>query len=182
MQTSTTALNTFTASASTRLTNLETKSASVDISLASINSYTSSLKTAIDVNGANLIVLGDLTVQGSTVTLNTTELVVEDKLIVLASGSTTTAAANGAGIFISGANASFTYANTANAWTANIPFSSSAFTGSFNLPTGGSSKRIAFRETNGNLDLVTAPTVDGDILQWNGTAFTMSNVIDGGSF
>ena len=182
LQTSTTALNTFTASASTRLTNLETKSASVDISLASINSYTSSLKTAIDVNGANLIVLGDLTVQGSTVTLNTTELVVEDKLIVLASGSTTTAAANGAGIFISGANASFTYANTANAWTANIPFSSSAFTGSFNLPTGGSSKRIAFRETNGNLDLVTAPTVDGDILQWNGTAFTMSNVIDGGSF
>jgi hypothetical protein len=101
---------------------------------------------------------------------------------VLASGSTNAAQADGSGILISGSGASFTYAATPDLWTANRPFSASAFTGSFNIPTGGSSKRLVFRETTGNLDLVTAPTTDGDLLQWNGTAFTMSNVIDGGSF
>jgi hypothetical protein len=130
----------------------------------------------------NVTIGGDLVVQGNTVTLNTATLVVEDKTIQLASGSTNAAQANGAGIEIMGASASFTYASTPNAWTANIPISASAFTGSFNLPTGGSSKRIAFRNTTGNLDVVTAPTTDGDVLQWNGTDFVMSNTIDGGSF
>jgi hypothetical protein len=125
---------------------------------------------------------GDLVVQGNTVTLNTATLVVEDKTIQLASGSTNAAAANGAGIEVMGASATFTYDSTPNAWTANIPISASAFTGSFNLPTGGSSKRIAFRTAAGNLDLVTAPTTSGDVLQWNGTDFVMSNTIDGGSF
>jgi hypothetical protein len=81
-----------------------------------------------------------------------------------------------------GASATFTYDSTPNAWTANIPISASAFTGSFNLPAGGSSKRIAFRTATGNLDVVTAPTTNGDVLQWNGTDFVMSNTIDGGSF
>jgi hypothetical protein len=130
----------------------------------------------------DVIVGGDLVVQGNTVTLNTATLVVEDKLISLASGSTNAATANGAGIEVLGANATFTYDSTPNAWTANIPISASAFTGSFNLPTGGSSKRIAFRNTVGNLDMVTAPTTSGDLLQWDGTDFVMSNVIDGGTY
>jgi hypothetical protein len=130
----------------------------------------------------DVIVGGDLVVQGNTVTLNTATLVVEDKLISLASGSTNAATANGAGIEVLGANATFTYDSTPNAWTANIPISASAFTGSFNLPTGGSSKRIAFRNTVGNLDMVTAPTTSGDLLQWDGTDFVMSNVIDGGPY
>ena len=130
----------------------------------------------------DVVVGGDLVVQGNTVTLNTATLVVEDKLISLASGSTNAATANGAGIEILGANATFTYDSTPNAWTANIPISASAFTGSFNLPTGGSSKRIAFRNTTGNLDVVTAPTTNGDLLQWNGSDFVMSNVIDGGTY
>jgi hypothetical protein len=130
----------------------------------------------------NVTIGGDLVVQGNTVTLNTATLVVEDKTIQLASGSTNAAQANGAGIEIMGANATFTYDSTPNAWTANIPISASAFTGSFNLPAGGSSKRIAFRTAVGNLDVVTAPTTAGDLLQWNGTDFVMSNTIDGGSF
>jgi hypothetical protein len=130
----------------------------------------------------NVTIGGDLVVQGNTVTLNTATLVVEDKLIQLASGSTNAAQANGAGIEVMGASATFTYDSTPNAWTANIPISASAFTGSFNLPAGGSSKRIAFRTATGNLDVVTAPTTNGDLLQWNGTDFVMSNTIDGGSF
>jgi hypothetical protein len=130
----------------------------------------------------DVVVGGDLVVQGNTVTLNTATLIVEDKLISLASGSTNAATANGAGIEVLGANATLTYDSTPNAWTANIPISASAFTGSFNLPTGGSSKRIAFRNTVGNLDMVTAPTTSGDLLQWDGTDFVMSNVIDGGTY
>ena len=130
----------------------------------------------------DVVVGGDLVVQGNTVTLNTSQLVVEDKLISLASGSTNAATANGAGIEILGANATFTYDSTPNAWTANIPISASAVTASVNVPGFGTSKRMAFRSTTGNLDFVAAPTITGDIPQWDGTNFVMSNVIDGGTY
>jgi hypothetical protein len=41
---------------------------------------------------------------------------------------------------------------------------------------------MAFRSTIGNLDFVDAPTTAGDIPQWDGTNFVMSNVIDGGTY
>ena len=131
----------------------------------------------------NAIISGDLTVNGSLTTINTNELVVKDKLITLASGSTSAAVANGAGIEIAGANASFTYNSTDNAWTSNVPYSGSAVTASINLgQAAGGSKRVAFRNTNGSLDLVPAASTVGDIVQWDGSDFVMSNVIDGGSF
>ena len=130
----------------------------------------------------DIVVGGDLVVQGNTVTLNTATLIVEDKLISLASGSTNAATANGAGIEILGANVTFTYDSTPNAWTANIPISASAVTASVNVPGFGGSKRMAFRSTIGNLDFVDAPTTAGDIAQWDGTNFVMSNVIDGGTY
>lgn len=130
----------------------------------------------------DIIVTGDLTVQGNTVTLNTANLVVEDKIIVLASGSTNASQADGSGILISGSGATFTYAATPDAWTANRPFSGSAFTGSLNVPGGASSKRIAFRGTTDTIEFVAAPTTAGDLVQWDGSGFVMSNVIDGGSF
>jgi hypothetical protein len=65
--------------------------------------------------------------------------------------------------------------------TNNVTFNS--VTASLNLgSTAGSTKRIAFRNTNGTLDLVPTASVDGDLLQWNGSDFVMSNTIDGGSF
>jgi len=99
-------LNTTTASLNTSVTNLNTTTASLNTSVTNLNTYTSSLKTALSLSGADLTVLGNLTVQGDTTTLNTANLLVEDKLIELAIGTTTSAGANGAGIYISGANAS----------------------------------------------------------------------------
>jgi len=96
------------------ITNLNTNSASVNTSVTNINSYTSSLKTALSLSGADLTVLGNFTVQGDTTTLNTANLLVEDKLIEIAVGSTTSAAANGAGIYISGANASILWDDAAS--------------------------------------------------------------------
>lgn len=57
---------------------------------------------------------GDLVVSGNTVTLNTTELTVEDKNVVIANGASDSASADGAGLTIDGADVSFVYqhANT----------------------------------------------------------------------
>ena len=89
-----------------------TYSSSVDNQLDSIHSYTSSLKTAISVTSDDVTILGNLTVQGTETTLNTNQLIVEDKLISVASGSTTSAQADGAGLHISGANKSITWDDT----------------------------------------------------------------------
>ncbi len=114
LNTSVTNLNTTTASLNTSVSNINTTTASLNTSVSNINSYTSSLKTALSLSGADLTVLGNLTVQGDTTTLNTANLLVEDKLIELAIGTTSSAAANGAGIYISGANASILWDDTAS--------------------------------------------------------------------
>jgi hypothetical protein len=63
------------------------------------NGYTDSVTNI----GGDLIVTGNLTVEGSTTTLNTTDLIVEDKNIVIASvDSPTNTTADGAGITIKG--------------------------------------------------------------------------------
>jgi hypothetical protein len=131
----------------------------------------------------DVVVGGDLVVQGNTVTLNTATLIVEDKLITLASGSTSSATADGAGIEIAGADVNFVYQHSTTAFTSSVALIAPAVTASINLgSTAGSSKRVAFRNTNGNLDLVPTASVAGDLLQWDGSDFVMSNVIDGGSF
>jgi len=45
--------------------------------------------TAITLNGANVTIAGDLTVNGTTTTIDTTNLIVEDKFALFASGSDT---------------------------------------------------------------------------------------------
>lgn len=131
----------------------------------------------------DVVVGGDLVVQGNTVTLNTAQLVVEDKLITLASGSTSSATADGAGIEIAGADANFVYQHSTTSFTSSVALIAPAVTASVNLgSSAGNSKRVAFRNTNGNLDLVPTASVAGDLLQWDGSDFVMSNVIDGGSF
>jgi spore maturation protein SpmB len=60
-------------------------------------------------------------------------------------------------------------------------------TSSFNIAAASVSgstttKRIAFRDTNGKLELVPSASVNGDFVQWDGGSFIMSNIIDGGSF
>jgi hypothetical protein len=64
---------------------------------------------------------GDLTVNGTTTTINSTTLTVDDINITLASGAADAAAANGAGITVDGASATFNYASTGDKWTMNKP-------------------------------------------------------------
>jgi hypothetical protein len=71
----------------------------------------------------DLTVGGNLTVNGTTTTINTANLDVADKVITIASGSATAAAANGAGIRVDGANATITYDHDTMSWVANLPLS-----------------------------------------------------------
>ena len=68
---------------------------------------------------ADLTVTGDLTVDGTTTTINSTTLNVDDINITVASGAANAAAANGAGLTVDGANATFNYASSGDKWTMN---------------------------------------------------------------
>ena len=207
-----TSLESFSGSQNSKNSTLATYTASIDVNIANIHSFTSSFGTTFSssvdsrldtlegtgtIQGVgtgnnvtfakvtttgDVVVGGDLVVQGNTVSLNTATLTIEDKLITLASGSTSNATADGAGFEIDGTSASFKYDGIANQFSSSVDIVANT-TGSVNLGSAaGNSKRIAFRNTNGNLDLVPTASVAGDLLQWDGTDFVMSNTIDGGSF
>jgi fibronectin-binding autotransporter adhesin len=78
-------------------------------------------------NTGTVIIAGNLQVDGTTTTINSTTLTIDDKNIVLASGAANAAAADGAGITIDGANATFTFEDDS------IGGSADAFTSSENL-------------------------------------------------
>ena len=65
-----------------------------------------------DIVTNNVIIRGDLTVEGNVVTLSTATLSVEDKNIVLANGAINSTAADGAGFNIDGAQANLIYRST----------------------------------------------------------------------
>jgi hypothetical protein len=78
--------------------------------------YTNIPSESLDVTG-NVIVRGDLTVEGTTTTINSTELTIDDLNITIANGAIDSAAADGAGITVAGADASFTYDDAYSAWS-----------------------------------------------------------------
>lgn len=69
----------------------------------------------------NLTVGGNLTVDGTTTTINSTTLNVDDINITVASGAADSAAANGAGLTVDGAGATFNYSHSGTKWTMNKP-------------------------------------------------------------
>jgi hypothetical protein len=102
-------IDTISGSVDARLDDLEWTGSNHEIRLDNIESYTSSLKTAIDVTGGDTRIKGNLIVDGTQTALNTTETFIEDKSITLASGSTTSGIADGAGLNIAGANVSMSW-------------------------------------------------------------------------
>lgn len=66
----------------------------------------------------SVVITGDLTVNGTTTTIDTQHLQVEDKNIVLAYGNSSDVGADGGGITLLGAtNKTFTWADSTDAWT-----------------------------------------------------------------
>ena len=77
------------------------------------NVKTNSNVTFASASLSNVVISGNLTVLGDAVELGVSELTIEDKTITVASGSSDSAAADGAGIIIAGAGESITW-NHAN--------------------------------------------------------------------
>ena len=66
-----------------------------------------------------LQIKGNLQVDGTTTTINSTTLDVDDLNITVAKGAANAAAADGAGLTVDGANATFTYDASNDRWTMN---------------------------------------------------------------
>ena len=88
--------------------------------------YANSLKLATTDSGVsvtgNTRISGNLTVDGTTTTISSSELVVGDKNIVLADSAPDGVAADGGGITLNGANATILYTNATGTWDFNKPF------------------------------------------------------------
>ena len=70
-------------------------------------------------NTGTVVIAGNLQVDGTTTTINSTTLTVDDLNITLADGAADAAAANGAGITVAGANATITYDASNDEWDFN---------------------------------------------------------------
>jgi hypothetical protein len=109
--------------------------------------------------GTNLIVTGNLTVNGDTTTLNTSTLNVEDLHITVANGAADSAAADGAGIIVDGASATLLYDHTGTQWEFNK-----------NVETAGSLLPEGAGKANFNLGAVAQP--------WNDLFLSSGGVIN----
>ena len=98
--------------------------------------------------GNKLIVTGDLQVDGTTTTLNTATLDVEDLNITIAKGAADAAAANGAGITVDGASATLLYRNTDDNFVFNKRLDASSFHGPLTGNVTGNADTVT---TNANL-------------------------------
>ena len=138
-----------------------TATSSVPVSIG----HTTSETTVND----NLTVTGDLTVNGTTTTINSTTLTVDDKVVVIASGAGDSAAADGAGISVDGASATFLYDHTGTQWEMNKPLE---VTGAI---TSSAAVVAASLDISGDCDI--DGTMEADAITVNGTA--LNTVIAG---
>ena len=90
---------------------------------------------AVGDNTGTVVIAGNLQVDGTTTTINSTTMTVDDLNITLASGAANAAAANGAGITVDGASATITYDGTNDEWDFNKDIN---VTGNATITTAGS--------------------------------------------
>ena len=74
---------------------------------------------AVGDNTGTVVIAGSLQVDGTTTTINSTTMTVDDLNLTLASGAANAAAANGAGITVDGASATITYDGISDEWDFN---------------------------------------------------------------
>lgn len=111
-------------------------------------------------NTGTVVIAGNLQVDGTTTTINSTTMTVDDLNITLASGAANAAAADGAGITIDGASATLTYNSTPDAWS---------FNKNVGIGTSSPSHRLEIRN-----DIAASTDLDP-------TAIKLYNNSDGGS-
>ena len=106
-----------------------------------------SLNLSGNIAAADLTLSGNLTVNGTTTTLNTATLNVEDLNITLANGAADSSAADGAGITIDGADATFNYSHSGTKWVANKSIEATSFIGNVTGDVTGNADSATALET-----------------------------------
>jgi hypothetical protein len=125
---------------------------------------------AVGNNTGTVVIAGNLQVDGTTTTINSTDLTVDDINITIASGAANAAAADGAGITIDGAGATLTYQASDDTWQFNkIP----EYNGSQLMAYGDSIDVLS------NVDITTTAPTNGQALIWDNAN---SKFIPGDSF
>ena len=103
----------------TGLSSIEIDNVKIDGNTISTTSGTLTLDpTPIGAPG-KVIIQGDLQVDGTTTTINSTELTINDKSIVLADNATTPEQADSSGIIIGGSGAQIVWKSSINSWVFN---------------------------------------------------------------
>ena len=143
--------------------------------------------TAITLSGSNVefannvTVTGNLTVNGTSTIVNSTTVQIGDNIIELNG----TGAAN-AGLVVKDptspntVSGSLLWDSTNDYWVAG-PLGSEKRIAVQNASTL-TTNALIFGNASSQIVSMTAPSGSGEIAQWNGSAWTMSNVIDGGTF
>ncbi len=129
-------------------------------------------------NSGTVVIAGNLQVDGTTTTINSTTLTVDDKNITLASGSANAAAASGAGFTVdigSGTNPAITYDGTNDEWDFNKDVN---VTGSIDVTSSASYGVTANRGFKSTADIPNFTLVESDASgqtwQINSTAAKLS--------
>ena len=142
-----------------------------NISVDQISSRSSNTDLTLSGNGSGNVIIsdaltvsGDLTVNGTTTTINSTALSVDDLNITVASGAANAAAANGAGLTVDGAAATLTYASGTDSWVINKALDA----GANNITTTGTING----DVTGNLTGNVTGNVIGNV---TGTVSSLSN-------
>ena len=110
---------------------------------------------AVGDNTGTVVIAGNLQVDGTTTTINSTTLEVDDLNITLASGAANAAAANGAGITVDGASATITYDGTNDEWDFNkdINVTGTATMDGLTVNSGATDQVATFQSTDQFADL-----------------------------
>jgi uncharacterized coiled-coil protein SlyX len=188
-------LESTTASLNTSVSNLNSTTESLNISVAALNSYSSSLKTAFEFTGSNVVVLGDLTVRGTTTTIDSTTVSIGDNIIEL-NGTNT---ANGGLLikdptFLNSTTGSLLWDSTNDYWIAGrygseskilVADGDSVVSGSSQITissttgfdTFSGSVETSFSASNANITSLSASvaSVTGDFSSSVATSFSASN-------
>ena len=121
----------------------------VGISKTSLGSATNQEFTFANQTPTGIVrIKGDLYVDGTQTTINSTTLEVHDKLVSIAKSATNATQADGAGLEINGASATLTYASTGDKWV-------------FNKAPYYSTDRLLTTADEGTGNSLDADTVDG---------------------
>ena len=118
-----------------------------------------------------VVIAGNLQVDGVQTTINSTTVSIDDLNLTLASGAANASAANGAGITIDGASATFTYVSASDRWTMNKDLAADLVgnvtgnvTGSAGTVTSLSNRSVGDFP---DVDITTAAPTNNQVLVWD---------------